>query len=44
MSPNIGRMVISRKVQWSGHVARMGKRSLGRPRWRWEVSIKMDLR
>ena len=56
--PNIVRVVKSRRMRWSGHVARMaedrgvhrvlvgkheGKRSLGRPRRRWEDNIKMDL-
>jgi hypothetical protein len=55
---NIVRVVKSRRMRWSGHVARMredrivqrelvgkheGKRPLGRPRCRWEDSIKMDL-
>jgi hypothetical protein len=58
-SPNIVRVVKSRKMRWAGHVARMGegrdvyrvlvgrpesKRSLGRPRRRWENNIKLDLR
>ena len=48
----------SRRMRWTGHVARMkegrsafkiltgkptGKRPLGRPRRRWEDSIRMDL-
>jgi hypothetical protein len=58
-SPNIIRVIKSRRMRWAGHVARMrerrsvyrvlvgrpeGKRSLGRPRRRWEYNIKMDLR
>jgi hypothetical protein len=58
-SPNIVRVIKSRRIRWAGHVARMGegrgvyrilvgrsegKRSLGRPRRRWEDNIKMDLR
>jgi hypothetical protein len=58
-SPNIVRMIKSRRMRWTGHVARMeeersvyrvlvvkpeGKRSLSRPRRRWEDNIKMDLR
>jgi hypothetical protein len=58
-SPNIVRVIKSRRLRWAGHVARMGegrgvyrvlvgrpegKRSLGRPRHRWEDNIKMDLR
>jgi hypothetical protein len=53
------RQIKSRKMRWTGHVARMGeernayrilmgkpegKRSLGRPRRRWEDGIRMDLR
>jgi hypothetical protein len=58
-SPNIIRVIKSRRLKWVGHVACMGegngiyrvlvgrpksKRSLGRPRRRWEDNIKMDLR
>jgi hypothetical protein len=58
-SPNIVRIIKSRRMRWTGHVARMGegrglhcalvgrpegKRPLGRPRRRWEVNIKLDLR
>jgi hypothetical protein len=58
-SPNIVRVIKTRRMRWAGHVARMGegrgayrvsvgrpegKRSLGRPRRRWENNIKMDLR
>jgi hypothetical protein len=58
-SPNIVRVIKSRRMRWAGHVARMGegrgvyrvlvgrsegKRSLGRPRCRWEDNIKLDLR
>jgi hypothetical protein len=58
-SPNIVRVIKSRRMRWAGHVAHMGegrgvyrvlvgrprgKRSLGRPRCRWEDNIKMDLR
>jgi hypothetical protein len=58
-SPNIVRVIKSRRLSWAGHVARMGegrgvykvlvgrpegKRSLGRPRRRWEDNIKMDVR
>jgi hypothetical protein len=57
-SPNIIRVIKSRRMRWAGHVARMdegrgayrilmgrpeGRRSLGRPRRRWENNIKMDL-
>jgi hypothetical protein len=58
-SPNIVKVIKSRRMRWAGHVARMGegrgvyrvlvgkpegKRSLGRPRRRWEDNIKLDLR
>jgi hypothetical protein len=56
-SPNIIRVIKSRRMRWAGHVARMGerkgahrilvekdhgKRSLERPRLRWDDNIKMD--
>jgi len=43
-------MVKSRRKRWAGHVACMGverpegKGPLGRPRRRWEDTIKMDLK
>jgi hypothetical protein len=54
-SPNIVRVIKSRRFRWVGHVegrgvyrisvARLeGKRPLGRPRRRWQDTIKMDLR
>jgi hypothetical protein len=58
-SPNIVRVIKSRRMRWVGHGTRMGegrgvyrvlvgrpqgKRSLGRPRHRWEDNIKLDLR
>jgi hypothetical protein len=49
-SPNVVRVIKSRRMRWAGRVARMGEgrgvyRSLvGRPRRRWEDNIKMDLR
>ena len=58
LSPNIVRVIKSRRLRWAGHVARMeedrrafkiltgkatGKRSLQRPRRRWEDNIRMDL-
>ena len=54
-SPNIVRVIKSRRLRWAGHVARMegdfkiltskpaGKRPLGRSRRRWEDNIRMDL-
>ena len=57
-SPNIFRVMKSKRMRWAGHVARVGekrgiyrvlvqklegKRPLGRPRFRWENNIKMDL-
>ena len=57
-SPNIVRVIKSKRMRWAGHVARMGekrgvyrvlvgkpegRRSLGRPRRRWENNIRMDL-
>jgi len=56
-SPNIVRVIKSRRMRWVGYVARMvegrgvyrivvgneGRRTLGRPRRRWEDNIKMDL-
>jgi len=39
--PNIVRVVKSRQMRWAGHVVR--KRTLGRPRRRWDNNIKMDL-
>jgi hypothetical protein len=57
-SPNIVRVIKSRRMRWAGHVACMGegrgvyrvlvgrpkgKRPLGRPRHKWEDSIKMVL-
>jgi hypothetical protein len=58
-SPNIVRLIKSRRLRWAGHVARLeegrsgfkietgiptGKRPLGRPRYRWEDNIRMDLK
>jgi hypothetical protein len=54
-SPNITRVIKSRRRRWAEHVARVGerrgayrgkpegRRPLGRPRRRWEDNIKMDL-
>jgi hypothetical protein len=53
-SPNIVRVVRSRRRRGAGHVAHMGevftgfwlggKRTLGRPKFKWKDNIKMDLR
>jgi hypothetical protein len=53
-SPNIIRMIKSRRMRWTGQVARMGakrnayrtlvRKPEGRPRRRWVHNIKMDLR
>ena len=54
-SPNIVRVIKSRRMRWAGHVARMveergrigswwgNQRPLGRPRSRWVDNIRMDL-
>jgi hypothetical protein len=50
-SPNIVRLIKSRRMRLAGHVARMGvlvgkperKRPLGSPRCRWEDNNNMDL-
>jgi hypothetical protein len=57
-SPNIVRVIKSRRMRWAGHVACIGERRgvfrvlvgkpkenrpLGRPKRRWENSIKTDL-
>ena len=47
-SPNVVRVIKSRRMRWAGHVACLGertegRRSFGRPRRRWEDNIKMDL-
>ena len=47
-------MIRSRGFKWAGHVARIieersafkiltGKRPIGRPRYRWEDNVRMDL-
>jgi hypothetical protein len=47
-SLNIIRMKKSRKMRWTGHVARMGEEKnayrTGKHRRRWEDNNKMDLR
>ena len=58
-SPNIVRVIKSRRLRWAGHVARREegrsafkiltgkpteKRPSGRPRGRWEDSIRMDFK
>ena len=50
-SPNIVRVIKSRRMRWAVHVVRMGeergetggKEPLGRPRRRWVDNIRMDL-
>jgi len=57
-SPNIVRVIKSRRMRWVGHVASVGeervvystlvgkpegKRTLGRPRFRWVDNIRLDL-
>ena len=53
-SSNTVRMIRSRGFKWAGHVARIieersafkiltGKRPIGRPRYRWEDNVRMDL-
>jgi hypothetical protein len=51
-SPNIVRVIKTRRMRWAGNVARVGERSgvyrvlvgkSGRPRRRWEDNSKMDL-
>jgi hypothetical protein len=49
-SQNIIRAITSRRMRWADHVAHkdlVGRpdvlRTLGRPRRKWEVNIKMDL-
>ena len=49
-SPNIVRVIKSRRMRWAGHVASMGekrgvhrvlvRKPLGRPRRRWKDNIK----
>jgi hypothetical protein len=56
-SPNIVRVIKSRRMKWAGHTARMGegrgvyrivvwrpesKRTLGRPKRKWQDNIKLD--
>jgi hypothetical protein len=54
-SPNVIRMIKSRRMKWAGDLAQRGrketcigywweKRPLGRPKQRWLNNIKMDLR
>ena len=51
-SPDIVRVVKSRRMRWAGHVARMGRGEMGKPeekrphgrhRRRWDDNIKTDL-
>jgi hypothetical protein len=44
--PNINRVIRSRRMRWSGHVAQMEiwrEETIWRPRHRWEDNIRMDL-
>jgi hypothetical protein len=52
-SPNIIRVIKSRRMRWAGHIARTREmrnayknlvRKLGRPRRMWEDDIRIDLR
>jgi hypothetical protein len=49
-SPNIVRMIKSRRMRWAGHVYRVlvgrpeERRPPGRPRRRWKDNIKVDVR
>jgi hypothetical protein len=55
-SPNIVKVIKSRRMRWAGHVANMGEGRgvysvlvwrpgpVGRPSHRWEDNIKLDLR
>ena len=54
-SPNIVKVIKSRRFRWAGHVARMeegrsafkiltGKHRGGRPRRRWEDNIRLNLK
>jgi hypothetical protein len=40
-SPNLIRMIKSRKMRWSGHVARMGRRGMHIGYW-WESQKERD--
>jgi hypothetical protein len=57
-SPNVVRVIKSRRMRWAGHVARVGegrgvyrvlvgrpegKRPLGRPRYRWRITLRWTL-
>ena len=53
-SPNIVRVIKSKRLRWTGHVVRMEEgrsafkiltgKPTGRPRRRWEDNIRMDLK
>jgi hypothetical protein len=40
-SPNIIRMIKSRRIRWTGHVARMGRRGM-HIGYRWEIQKEKD--
>ena len=48
-SPSIIRVILTRRMRWIGHLARMGYRRVvyrdlvGRPRRRWEDNVKTDI-
>jgi len=46
-SPNIIRVIKSRRMRWEEHIARIGamrnEYNIGRPRYRWKDNIRMDL-
>jgi hypothetical protein len=43
-SPSIIRMIKSRRLRWTGHVERMGRRGVHLGYRRWVDNIKMDVR
>jgi hypothetical protein len=42
--PNIIQVIKSGRMRWARHVARIGKKPLGRSKRIWEDNIKMDLK
>jgi hypothetical protein len=53
-TPNVTRVIKSRMLRWAGHVTHTGNmrnackilvgKSEGRPKYRWEGNIRMDVR